>query len=99
MRISASENKSKAMWDLVKVELGNQKKATKNIEISENGANIQDAKTIANGYTSIAKKILSNNPVLKTNETNVNTVKYNSNSMFLTPTTEEEVVDLINGNR
>jgi hypothetical protein len=49
------------MWDLVKVELGNQKEATKNIEISENGVNIQDSKAIANVfneyYTSIAKKI------------------------------------------
>jgi hypothetical protein len=70
------------MWDLVKVELGNKKKATKNTEISENGANTQDQKAIANVfneyYTSIAKKILSGNPLLNTNEINVNTVKYNS---------------------
>jgi hypothetical protein len=100
-RICTSENKSKAMWDLVKAELGNQKKVIKNIEIRENGANIQDPKVIANVfneyYTSIAKKILSDNPVLKTNQINVNTVKYNSNSMFLTPTTEKEVVDIIKG--
>jgi hypothetical protein len=38
---------------------------------------------------------LEDNPLLITNEINVNTVKYNRNSMFLTPTTEEEVVDLI----
>jgi hypothetical protein len=40
---------------------------------------------------------LSGNPLSKTNEVNVNTVKYNSNSMFLTPTTEEEVVGIIKG--
>jgi hypothetical protein len=38
------------MWDLVKEELGNQKKALKNIEISENRANIQDPKAIANVF-------------------------------------------------
>jgi hypothetical protein len=38
---------------------------------------------------------LENNPLSVTNEIN-NTVKYNRNSMFLTPTTEE-VVDLIKG--
>jgi hypothetical protein len=102
MRIRASGNKSKAMWDLVKEELGKQKKATKNIEISETGANsIQEPKAIANVfneyYTSIAQKILSGNPLSKTYEVNVNTIKYNSNSMFLTPTTEEEVADIIKG--
>jgi hypothetical protein len=101
MRISSAENKSKAMWDIVKVELGNQKKAKENIEINENGKNIQNPRDIANVfneyYTSVAKKILSNNQVTKTNEINVNAVKYNSNSMFLTPTTEEEVVDIIKG--
>jgi hypothetical protein len=40
---------------------------------------------------------LEDNPLSITNEINVTTVKYNRNSMFLTPTTEEEVVDLIKG--
>jgi hypothetical protein len=45
----------------------------------------------------IAQKIFEDNPLSITNEVKVNTVKYNRNSMFLTPTTEEEVVDLIKG--
>jgi hypothetical protein len=40
---------------------------------------------------------LEDNPLSITNEINVITVKYNKNSMFLIPTTEEEVVDLIKG--
>jgi hypothetical protein len=40
---------------------------------------------------------LEDNPLSITNEINDNTVKYNRNSMFLTPTTEGEVVDLIKG--
>jgi hypothetical protein len=44
MRISSSENKSKTMWDIVKVELGNQKKAKENIEISENGKKHTESK-------------------------------------------------------
>jgi hypothetical protein len=62
-------------------------------------------------YAGIAQKILEDNPLSITNEVNVNTVKYfnsgrmhpvasvkyNRNSMFLTPTTEEEVVYLIKG--
>jgi hypothetical protein len=70
------------MWDLVKEELGKQEKAKKNIEINENGTNIQDPKNIANVfneyYTSTGQKILSGNPLSKNNEVNVNTVKYNS---------------------
>jgi hypothetical protein len=48
-------------------------------------------------YASIAQKILEDKPLPKTNGINLNTVKYNSNSMFLTPTKEEEVLDLIKG--
>jgi hypothetical protein len=40
---------------------------------------------------------LSAHPLSRTNEVNVSTVKYNSNSMFLTPTTEEEVAGIIKG--
>jgi hypothetical protein len=65
MRISTSGNKSKAMWNLFKVELGKQKKETNNIEINVNGANIQDPKVIANVfnvyYTSTAHNILNSN--------------------------------------
>jgi hypothetical protein len=103
MRIKTSENKSKAMWDIVKAELGNQRKVGKNIEIIENGVNIKDPKVIANVfneyYTSVAKKILRENPVPKTKEIFNNTVKYNNNSMFLTPVIEEEVIDIIKGMR
>jgi hypothetical protein len=53
------------MWDLIKEELGNEKKIKKNIEINTGGANIQDPKAIANVfneyYTSIAQKMLSGN--------------------------------------
>jgi hypothetical protein len=96
----ASGNKVKTMWDLMKEELGTQTKTPKNIEISK-GSIIQDPETIANVfndyYASIAQKILEDNPLSTTNEIHVNTVKYNRNSRFLTPTTEEEVVDLIKG--
>jgi uncharacterized membrane protein YfhO len=101
MRMRTSENKSKAMWDLIKEEIGNQEKIKKNIEINTGGANIQDPKAIANifneYYTSIAQKILSGNSSSKNKEANVNAVKYNSNSMFLTPMTEMEVVGIIKG--
>jgi hypothetical protein len=103
MRIRTSENKAKAIWDLIKEELGAQAKTFKNIEINMNGSNIRDPETtsIANVfndyYASIAQKILDDKPLAKTNGINLNIVKYKSNSMFLTPTTEEEVVDLIKG--
>jgi hypothetical protein len=45
MRIRSSENNSKAMWDLIKEELGKQRKITKNIELKVNGATIQDPKS------------------------------------------------------
>jgi hypothetical protein len=97
----ASGNKVKTMWDLIKEELDTQMKTPKNIEISKNGSIIQDPESIANVfndyYASIAQKILEDIPLSITNEINVDTVKYNRNSMFLTPTTEEEVVDLIKG--
>jgi hypothetical protein len=101
IQIRTSENKSRAMWDIVKVELGNQRKIAKNIKISQNGVNIQDPKAIANVfneyYTNVAKKTISENLVLKPNEIDINIVKYNSNSMFLTPATNEEVIEVIKG--
>jgi hypothetical protein len=101
MRISTSGNKSKAMWDLIKGKLGKQKKETRNIEINVNGANIQDPKVIANVfndcYTSTAHNILNSNLLPKNIEDIVNAVKYNSSSMFLTPTTEVEVIGIIKG--
>jgi hypothetical protein len=48
-------------------------------------------------YTNVAKKMINKNLVLKTNEIDINIVKYNSNSMFLTPTTNEEVIEVIKG--
>jgi hypothetical protein len=50
MRIRTSGNKSKAMLDLIKEELGNQEKKENNIEINTGGANIQDPKAIANVF-------------------------------------------------
>ena len=99
MRIQSSRNKSKAMWDLIKEELGSQHKVPKNIELGVNGTTIQDPKVIANVfneyYTEIAQHIRSKNPTAQNNEDRINTIKYNSNSMFLTPTTEREVVGII----
>jgi hypothetical protein len=40
---------------------------------------------------------LEDNPLSVTNELNINIVKYNRISVFLTPTMEEEVVDLFKG--
>jgi hypothetical protein len=61
---------------------------------------IQDPKAIANVfneyYTNIARHNLSGNPSSKNNEDSVSTIKCNSSSMFLTPTTEMEVADIIN---
>jgi hypothetical protein len=48
-------------------------------------------------YTNIAQHILSGNPSSKNNEDSVSTIKCNSSSMFLTPTTEMEVADIIKG--
>jgi hypothetical protein len=77
MRIRASGNKLKAMWDLIEEELGKQKKVMENIEISMNGAKIQDPKTIANVfneyYSSIAQNILCGSPLAKGN--GINSVK------------------------
>jgi hypothetical protein len=82
MRIRTSGNKSKAMWDLIKEEVGNQGKIKKNIEMNTGGANIQDPKAIINifneYYTSITQKILSGNSSSKIKEANVSAVKYNS---------------------
>jgi hypothetical protein len=61
----------------------------------------KDPKAIVNVfneyYTNLARHILSGNPSSKNNEDGVNAVKCNSNSMFLTPTTEMEVVGIIKG--
>jgi hypothetical protein len=66
-----------------------------------NGATLYDSKVIANifndYYISIAENTLSSNLSPKNTEVSVNAVKYNSNSMFLTLTTEVEVVDIIKG--
>jgi hypothetical protein len=43
------------------------------------------------------KKILSGNSSSKNKEAYINTVRYNSNSMFLIPTTEVEGVGIIKG--
>ncbi|PNF39304.1 hypothetical protein B7P43_G16557 [Cryptotermes secundus] len=98
IQIRTSGNKPKAMWDLIKEELGSRKK-NKNIEISTEGGNTQDPKIIANVfneyYTSIAHKILNDKSLYTNKEANDNAVKYNNNSMFLIPTTEEEVVGII----
>jgi hypothetical protein len=63
--------------------------------------NGQDPKVIANVfndyYTSIAHSILNSNLLPKHIEDSVNAVKYISSSMFLTPTTEVEVVGIIKG--
>jgi hypothetical protein len=48
-------------------------------------------------YTNNAQHILSATPSSKTNEDKVNTIKCNSSSMFLIPTTEMEVTDIIKG--
>jgi hypothetical protein len=99
MRIRSSENKSKAMWDLIEEELGEQQKMPKNIELIVNGATIKDPKVIADVfneyYTNIAQPILSGNPSPKNYEDSVNAIKCNNNSMFLAPTTEMEVTDII----
>jgi hypothetical protein len=87
IRIRTSGNKAKAMWNLIKEELGSQKKMIKNIEININGENTQDPKIIANAfndYTNIAQKILNDNSLSKNKDANVNAVIYNNNSMFLT---------------
>jgi hypothetical protein len=47
--------------------------------------------------TSIAHDILSSNLLPKNIEVSVNAGKYSSSSMFLTPTTEAEVVGIIKG--
>jgi hypothetical protein len=69
MRMRASGNKVKTMWDLIKEEIGTQMKTSKNTEISKNGSIIQDPETITNGfndyYASIAQKILEDNPLPK----------------------------------
>jgi hypothetical protein len=70
MRVRTSGNKSKAMWDLIKEEIGNQRNMNKSIEINTDGANIQDPKAIANVfneyYTNTAQNILSGNSLSKT---------------------------------
>jgi hypothetical protein len=66
-----------------------------------NGTILQDPKVVAKTFTDyhaiIADSIPNNNLLTKNTENSVNAVKYNSNSMFLTPTTELEVVDTIKG--
>jgi hypothetical protein len=50
MRMRASGNKVKTMWDRIKEEPGTQMKTPKNIEISKNGSIIQGPETIANVF-------------------------------------------------
>jgi hypothetical protein len=89
------------MWDLIKEELGEQQKIPKNTELKLHGAMIHDPKAVANVfneyYTNIAQHILSGNPSSKNNEDSVSTIKLNSSSMFLTPTTKMDVADIITG--
>jgi hypothetical protein len=66
------------MWDLIKEELGNQKKETRNIELKVNGINIQDPKVVAdvfNDYfSSIAHNILSSNLLPRNTEVGAKTL-------------------------
>ena len=50
MRLRTAVNKSGVMWDLIREELGNQKKIKKNFEINTGGVNTQDPKVIANVF-------------------------------------------------
>ncbi|PNF39318.1 hypothetical protein B7P43_G16566, partial [Cryptotermes secundus] len=76
MRIQSSGNKSKAMWDLIKEELGSQQKVSKNIELGMNGRTIQDPKVIANVFNeysrNIAHHMRSNNRTAQNNEDRIN---------------------------
>jgi hypothetical protein len=81
------------MWDLIKEELGKQKKVMRNIEISMNVAKIQDPKTTANVFYEYYTII--HYPLSKSNE--VSSAKCNSNRKFLTPTSKVEVVGIIKG--
>jgi hypothetical protein len=89
------------MWDIIKEELGEQQTTPRNIELKVHGATIQDPTAVANVfneyYANTARHILSGNPSSNNNEDNVNTIKYNSSSMFLIPTTEIQVADIIKG--
>jgi hypothetical protein len=70
MQIRSSGNKSKAMWELVKEELSEQRKTPKNIQLKIDGTTIQNPTDIANVlneyYTNIARQILNGNTSSKT---------------------------------
>jgi hypothetical protein len=80
MRIRSSGNKSKAMWELVKEELGEQWKTPKNIQLKIDGTMIQNPTDIANAfneyYTNIAQQILNGNTSSKNYEDRVNAIKF-----------------------
>ena len=95
--INQAENKSKALWEIAKEELG-QRKQSKNLVISKDGKILSDAYDIANvfndHYTNLADNLLyGNKPMSKLPVKQF--IERNNNTFFLFPATVEELTNII----
>ena len=92
-------NKSKAMWDVIRGELG-KREENNCLEINDGNQILTDPKEIGelfnNFYTNIAQKLInnSNNNNVSLSSTVVNSDSQISNTIFLAPTTVEEITSI-----
>ena len=87
------------MWDLINEELGKDRTSMKNIKIEYQGAEIHDPIEVADKfnefYSNMADNLLNAKlPSKNSTGSNLN-VKIHEKSIFLAPTTEEELVGII----
>lgn len=98
--INSSGNKSKALWTVVKNELGKTNRQIKNMKIKSNDREICDPQKVANifndYYATIAETILDTNSSPQTKRDNITKNIDNCSSIFLNPTNESEIIEIIN---
>ena len=94
--INSSNNKSKAMWKVIMEELEKNKIQIKNIKLKSDDKEICDPKEIAHifndYYTNLAENILGN---CLPNRNNITKSIEIPSSIFLNPTNESEVINII----
>lgn len=84
------------MWDLINEELGKDRTSMKNIKIEYQGAEIHDPIEVADKfnefYSNMADNLLNAKLPSKNSTGNNLNVKIHEKSIFLAPTTEEELM-------
>ena len=98
--IANSNNKNKALWDLVKRETGKINNNIESLEINHNGRNVANPSELSNifnnYFATVAGKISVSSPTTPgENSTELGTDR-NVNSVFLYPTTKDELFKIIN---